>query len=408
MTAPDDHALATTFLTREPLLDRQQLLAGYEIALDSPDLTHADVIAKTFGELGLGRALSGCRAFLQADSSVLMNPVIESLPADLVVLQLSPAAIALPEVAARCQTLKALGYSFCLDQLTRATLPDQAALALAAYLKFDLAQTPPEDLQALTSELRALRCPVIAKGIASHEHMELCSLLGVELFQGYFFAQPKATDGRTLEPSVQAIFRLIGQLSGDAEIDALETTMRGEPALIINLLRLTNSVGVGARARITSVRHAITVLGRRQLMRWLQLLLFRNNGRGDMGSNALMQYAALRARFMELLALRLFPGQARLSDPAFMTGLISVLPAALGLSMREILAQLSLDDQVQLALLHHDGELGSLLALLDAYDANDRAAASARLEAFPGTQVGVLGEILVEALTWVQSLKVEQ
>lgn len=96
---------------------------------------------------------------------------------------------------------------------------------------------------------------------------------------------------------------------------------------------------------------------------------------------------------------------SRLLDPAFITGLLSVLPAALGISMREILAQLPVDDGVQLALLHKDGELGGLLGLLDAYDANDSNEVITRLQAFPGVQTGMLAEVLVESLAWVQTLK---
>lgn len=408
MTAPDARLADSAFLTREPVLDRQQLLAGYEIALAGTLANDAANLAQTFTTLGLGRVLSGCRAFISIDSAQLMDARVETLPADLVVLQLTPEQIAQPELWSRCQTLQSLGYSFCLDGLSLTSLPNAACSEIATYFKFDLAQTRPEDLQALTSELRALRRPLIAKGIATQEHRDLCALLGVELFQGYFFAQASVSESKVLEPSAQAIFRLIGEIAGDAEIDELETTLRSEPALIVNLLRLTNSVGAGARTRITSVRHAIAVLGRRQLMRWLQLLLFRSNGQGDIGGNALMQYAALRGRFMELLAARLMPAMPRLADPAFMTGLLSVLPAALGLSMRDILAQLSVDDQVQLALVHRDGDIGRLLALLDAYDANDFATTSTLLATFPDTQPAHLAEILVQALDWVQSLKADQ
>jgi EAL and modified HD-GYP domain-containing signal transduction protein len=90
-----------------------------------------------------------------------------------------------------------------------------------------------------------------------------------------------------------------------------------------------------------------------------------------------------------------------------MTGLLSVLPAALRLPMRDILTQLSVDDQVQLALLHREGELGALLALLDAYDANDRDATATLLAGFPGVPVAAMAEILVQSLDWVQSLRSE-
>ncbi len=410
MSTSENTSLQTVFLAREPVLDKHQLLAGYELFFSDPTTgtsgeSSADLVSKAFAELSLGQALSGCRAFVCLDAATLDDAHVAQLPSNLVVLQLKAASLADPIVLARVQELKAAGHVFCFAEFTPGVSFGLPVLELASYLKFSLKDVPTDALQALTSDLRAARRPLVAKGVDTQAQMELCALLGVELFQGYYFTQPDLQEGRVLDPSIQAIFRLIGQLAADAEIEDLEAVLRTEPALVVNLLHLTNSVGVGARSRIVSIRQAITVLGRRQLMRWLQLLLFRTKDRGEVGDNPLMQYAALRGRFMEILATRLHPGNSRLLDPAFITGLLSVLPAALGISMREILAQLPVDDAVQLALLHKEGELGGLLGLLDAYDANDSADVITRLQGFPGSQTGLLAEVLVESLSWVQTLK---
>lgn len=67
--------------------------------------------------------------------------------------------------------------------------------------------------------------------------------------------------------------KLMGLLLGDAATAELELALKPEPGLTVNLLRMTNSVGSGTTEKITSLGHAITVL-RRQLQRWLQLLVF--------------------------------------------------------------------------------------------------------------------------------------
>jgi EAL and modified HD-GYP domain-containing signal transduction protein len=173
-------------------------------------------------------------------------------------------------------------------------------------------------------------------------------------------------------------------------------------------LRLTNSVGVGARTRITSVRHAITVLGRRQLQRWLQLLMFSHGPSVDLAHNPLLQLAALRGRFMELLVEKLLPAEKELRDPAFLTGLMSVVPAALGMSMTDVLAQIAVSSDVRLALARREGPLGQLFALTERYDDNDIAGTRDLLAAYgaAGT-VGLLGEILAESLVWVQQIGME-
>ena len=410
MTAVDP-SLREVFLGRQPVLDRQQGLAGYELLIStagsdagSQFAQTADLVCNAFGELGLARALAGCRAFLPVDADFLEADTLELLPRDSVVLQLDCALVADATVLERCRKLRSDGYEFCLTGMTGVDESKLAPLEIASFLKVELSSIEPARLNALALELKTTRKPLIIGGIATREQMELCTLIGADFFQGYYFAQPDFVAGRTLNPSIQTIFRLIGQLAADAEIEDLESILRGEPALVVSLLRLTNSVGDGARMRITSIRHAISVLGRRQLRRWLQLLLFRQGGEDGMGRNPLMQYAALRGRFMELLAAHLHAGNKTLHDPAFITGLMSVLPAALGMSMREILEQMAVDDVVRLALLYQDGQLGKLLAIVDAYDANDPDKVMELLSGHAAVALGDLGELLARSLEWVQSL----
>jgi EAL and modified HD-GYP domain-containing signal transduction protein len=238
--------------------------------------------------------------------------------------------------------------------------------------------------------------------------MELCRLLGFHLFQGYYFAKPTMVEGRKLDASTKGLVRLIKLVAEEADEARLDAAFRKEPALLINLLRLTNSVGAGAPARITSVHHAIATLGRRQLLRWLQLLLLSHGENVDLAHNPLLQLAALRGRFMELLVERLHPEQQHQRDAAFITGLMSVVPAALGMSMADMLAQIAVGKDVRAALTHRQGELGQLLALIQRYDDNDVEGTLALLAAFGAVgTLGMLGEILGEALNWVQQLGVE-
>jgi EAL and modified HD-GYP domain-containing signal transduction protein len=118
-----------------------------------------------------------------------------------------------------------------------------------------------------------------------------------------------------------------------------------------------------------------------------------------------MQYAALRGRFMELLIDRLHRDRRDLRDAAFITGLMSVMPAALGMSMTDILTQIAVDNDVRLALSRREGTLGHLLVVLDRYDANDIPGLIDALARYGGeVHMGLLVEILTEAMAWVQQL----
>jgi EAL and modified HD-GYP domain-containing signal transduction protein len=111
---------------------------------------------------------------------------------------------------------------------------------------------------------------------------------------------------------------------------------------------------------------------------------------------------------MELLVERLHPEQRDLRDPAFITGLMSVVPAALGMSMTDVLAQIAVGNDVRRALTHREGPLGKLFALIERYDDNDIARVQDLLGPYGAVgTLGLLGEILSESLVWVQQLGME-
>lgn len=410
--------LREVFIGRQPILDKDQGLAGYELLFRATTdnvanvnngtvatVATADVVCKAFAELGLANVFGQTRAFVNVDALFLGSDLVELLPKNIVVLEVGVDAFPDPALLARCQDLKAGGYAFSISGVTDVDDRLWPVVDLAGWLKIDIDGIPVDRLQTLARALSTTRRTLIAAHVESQSQMELCRLLGFHLFQGYYFAKPVIVEGRKLDASTQGLLRLIKQLAEDADPAILDAAFRTEPALVINLLRLTNSVGVGAHARITSIRHAIALLGHRQLQRWLQLLLFSHGDPIDLAHNPLLQLAALRGRFMELLVEKLLPRQRELGDPAFITGLMSVVPAALGMSMTDVLAQIAIGDDVRRALAHRQGALGQLFALVECYDDNDIAGAQALLRPYGahGT-LGLLGEILGEALVWVQQL----
>lgn len=413
--------LREVFIGRQPILDKDQGLAGYELlfrastensarvdSVTAATMATADVVCKAFAELGLANVLGQARAFINVDALFLESDLVELLPKDTVVLEIDVAAFADASLLPRCQDLKSKGYAFSVSGVTDVGDQLWPLVDLATWLKINIDSLPGDRLQTAARALGTTRRTLIAAHVESQTQMELCRLLGFHLFQGYYFAKPAIVEGRKLDASTHGLMRLIKLVAEEADPARLDAAFRTEPALVINLLRLTNSVGVGARARITSVRHAIALLGQRQLQRWLQLLLFSRGRDVDLAHNPLLQLAALRGRFMELLVDKLHPQQKDQRDAAFLTGLMSIVPAALGMTMTDVLAQIAVGNDVRIALTQRTGMLGQLLALIERYDDNDIVGTQALLGPYgaAGT-LGLLGEILGEALRWVQQLGVD-
>ncbi|MES2127380.1 MAG: HDOD domain-containing protein [Pseudomonadota bacterium] len=163
--------------------------------------------------------------------------------------------------------------------------------------------------------------------------------------------------------SRKRLLELLGLLARDAESRELETLLKQDPALSFHLLKLVNSAAFAVATPITSFGQAINLLGRRQLQRWLQLLLYARQ-QDDGLPNLLLPQAALRAAQMESLVKHL-GGDREQQDLAFMTGVFSLLEALFAMPMEEIVGALQLAPAVAHALLERKGVLGQLLQLVE-------------------------------------------
>ena len=298
-----DAAADQLFLGRQPILDREQRLHAYELLFRSGSRNFAEVtdgvqatatvIANAFSELGIEAALGSHRGFINVDEAFLFSDMLELLPRHAVVLEILETVPPTPAVVERCAALKAAGFTLALDDVIQLEPEFADLLALVEIVKVDIQPLSRVQLMQLVMKLKPLGKQLLAEKVDSREQMEQCLKLGFSLFQGYYFAKPTIIAGKKLDHSQLSLMKLMGLLLGDADTSELEAALKPEPGLTINLLRMTNSVGSGCTEKITSLGHAITVLGRRQLQRWLQLLVFASGSQGNT-DNPLLMMAATR------------------------------------------------------------------------------------------------------------------
>ena len=408
--------LNDAFLTRQPIVDRHEQLIGYELQFrSSADLQKtndrrsgaAALVCAAYAELGVRSALGSNRAFICVDTDFLHDDAIELLPADGVIIELSLDAIPDELTLTRCRVLRQRGYSLALANYTGLDKRSTPLLALLDMIKIEVADCPEDTLNNLAGSLLRLPLKLIAQGVNSREQFERCNKIGFQLFQGKFFTEPKIISGRRLSATHSGLIRLINLAGRDADTEVIEQAFKHEPALTLNLLRIVNSVGLSGNRfgqKISSLRHAITLLGRRQLQRWLQLLLMTPGGNtSDLSRSPLLQVAALRGRMMELLIDRCHPRDRKLADLAFITGIMTMMPVALGLPMNEILEQITLEPEVMQALCSGEGPLGRTLALLECFDGEDTAGCDTLLEHLGEQDIdrSTLNTCLTDALRWV-------
>jgi EAL and modified HD-GYP domain-containing signal transduction protein len=399
------------FLGRQPILDREGGLFAYELLFRTgfvnksnvTDDLHAtaSVISHTFGQMGAANVLGHHKGFINVSADLLHNDIVEFLPREQVVLELLETVSASPDVVKRCGQLRADGFSLALDDFVYDPSFDEL-LDLVDYIKIDLLQHHREELPEIVSRLRGWPARLLAEKVDSPEQAEYCKSLGFELFQGYYFARPDVLTTSRPDPTVGLLLRLLNQILGDSESSEIFDTIKQDAGLTYNLLRLVNSAAAGLARPIDSVSSAVFTLGRRQLQRWVQLLLYASQPGTDY-PNPLTELASMRGKTMELLALRL-GHDSDFADRAFMTGTLSLLDAVLHQPMAKIVSEIGLVGDITDALLERRGRLGTLLALVIAIELNDPAAAERLVEQLTPLTLSDVTKVELEAIRWVVAL----
>ncbi|MDD2541328.1 MAG: EAL domain-containing protein [Desulfuromonadaceae bacterium] len=397
---------------RQPILDRNEHLYGYELLFRSTDVNEADiqdagratanVITTTLASFGIKELLGGRKGFINVDVDMLMNEVLELLPQEHIVIELLESIKPSPEVVQRCLALKEAGFYLALDD-HEYCLSFTELYAIVDIVKIDLVQTSLASLPEIIERLRQYPCKLLAEKVESTEQFVACHALGFDYFQGYYFARPDIIKKKKMDEDAMTLLKLMRLLSDDASIEIIERVFRESPTLTYKLLMLVNSVAFGHRTKIQGVRHAIAMTGRLQIKRWVQLALFAADG-DDNFEHPLVDMAATRAGLMEQLAF-VHPGlqiDGECPDRAFMTGILSLMESIYDVAVEDIILNLNLNEDVAAALVGREGPYGSLLRVMEHLEDLDMRSASAELVSI-GISPSALAEIQLHAYNWRKS-----
>ncbi|NGZ88340.1 EAL and HDOD domain-containing protein [Duganella aceris] len=371
---PDSLRVREFYLGRQPILDRNQGLFGYELlfrnapvgpANISNDLSATAAVIAHASQLGMEKTIGDALGFVNVDADVIMSDIFSFLPREKVVLEIVNTMPATPAVLARIKELVGHGFSFALDDVTGESDTVDALLPLVEYVKMDMRNIPLSALMKVAPRFRQEKKKLVAEKVETREEFKNCLDLGFDYFQGYYFSKPVIMSGKKLSPSQLAVMELMTLVTSDADNQEIERAIKRDVSLALNLLRLVNTPAVGARQRIDSLSQAVTILGRRQLQRWLQIMLYAEPSKRGHSMTPLLMLATTRGRLLELLAAKLRPSERSAADIAFTVGIMSLMDTLFGISMTEILSQIPVNDEVADALQNRGGFYGDLLKLAE-------------------------------------------
>jgi EAL and modified HD-GYP domain-containing signal transduction protein len=358
-------------------------------------------------QLGMEHVVGAQLAFVNVTEAALMSDYVRFLPSDKVILEILETVKATPELLARVRELKTLGFKFALDDVVAESDDVRALVELVDVIKIDVKGVDPARLPSLTAALRQGHKKLLAEKVETQEEFRLCLELGFEYFQGFYFARPDIMSGKKIAPSELAILDLLELVNSDADNHTIELAVKRDALISLNLLRLVNTPAAGVRGKIDTLGQAIEVLGRQQLQRWLQILLYATPGAKVEMNLPLLQMATTRGKMLELMSLKIHPGQRTAADTGFTVGIMSLTDALFSMSMVDILDAVDVAGEVRAALLEREGEYGEMLNIVEMLE-KDKCGKplSAALRHLDLTSKD-LREIELAAFEWINELAQE-
>jgi len=371
----------THFLVREPLLDPQQRVVGYELswqqsqdadavrASSTPALESllAFVAAQVLGgDDGQTWLLLDKILFLEAVPAMLSVDALHQMPPQYTVLSLPAATLADPDTLQAVQALRAGGVGILLRHFSRAPAGLRLS-SLASYVEVRFSGANVATQARAYAALKQSGLTMVARPVDNWPDFDACAALGLNAFVGKLHLTPRpSTSARGMNPAQAIIMQLMQMVKQNADVVQLEAVLKRDPTLSYKLLRFINSAGFGAGREVQSIRQALVLLGYAPLHRWLTLLLATASTTGY--SPVLLETAVVRGRLAELLAQDAL-GKSD-AEQVFVAGMFSLLDRLLGMSMEEVLGSIQLSDEVIEALLTRSGRYGPYLALAEACELN--------------------------------------
>jgi EAL and modified HD-GYP domain-containing signal transduction protein len=378
--APDQSSVRDAsrlrYVARQPIFDREEGVFGYELLFrdglqnvfsgDTNEASRATLDSSLL--MGIDVLCDGRRAFVNCTRDTLIKGLVTLLPPKSTVVEILESVPPDPDVVAACQALKDAGYMIALDDYV-ANDPREPLAEIADIIKVDMKLTQEDERAGLMK--KHARCRMLAEKVETYSEFERTRNQGFAYFQGYFFRRPEMLALQDMPANRLNYLRMLQEVSRpELDIPALEKLIKAEASVCYRLLRYLNSAAFGIKNEVHSVRHALSMLGERDVRRWVRLVAA--VGAGQEKSSELVLSSLVRGRFGELLSPHVKHGESDL----FLLGLLSLIDVMLETPMAEVLEKLPLDRETNAVLVGRPSPLRPVFQLILAHESGEWQAAA--------------------------------
>ena len=364
-----------TFIVRQPIFDSRQGVFGYELLFRSnlenvfrhQDPDQATSMIDAFFLFNISTLAEGKRAFINFTRETLLKEYAVLIPKESIVVEILETIDPDSEVIRACRKLKQEGYLLAMGDFV---YKERYApfLDLADFIKIDFLSTGEKERRSLFEASGPLGIHLLAEKVETSESFSEGLEIGYPYFQGNFFCRPSMIKGKDI-PGFKLHYLQILQAIHHPGMDfsRLEETIKQEVSLSYKLLRYINSAFFGLTNKINSIRHALTLLGEKEIKKWVSLVVLAIIGQDK--PEELAVHAITRAKFCESLAP--YVDLRNQADDLFLVGMFSLIDAFLDRPISEILNGIPIGDEIKGAILREENKLGEVYKYVLSYEKGD-------------------------------------
>ncbi len=397
-------------LARQPIFDAKLNVIGYELLYRSnegstsydgsdPDQASSEMIM-----MGLDASIKMLAedrlAFINFTENLILNEAATILPKSNLVVEILESISPNEEVLRSCRKLKRQGYTLSLDDFIYSE-ESAAFLELADIVKIDFLNRDMKDIERDVEKIaRFSHIHLLAEKVETREVFELAKGLNFVYFQGYFFSKPVLISRKKLTPVKANQLQLI-HYAMDPLVDykKLASIIANDAVLSYRILRLVNSAYYGLQYKVKNIRHALAILGIRNIRKYVALLTI--DRMNDEKPEELIKISMVRGRVLEALAG--LAGMRRSRDELFMLGLFSLIDVLSDSTMDEVLERINLPNRVSQALVTGEGKYADMLNIVMSYERGDWSLAAEIADRYK-LSIDELFRIYVPAIEWANEI----
>ena len=326
-SATDDQAAPDTttpapphLIRREPILDQNRGLVGFRMrvlwaAAPGPDADPGTALIESARQHGASTFFAYVPHWLDGTPGLLQNAYAHMLPRHRTYLEFPETLAITPELIQSLQSLAHGGTKFSIRGDLAAEPAREPLLPFCKVVRFDPQLSSKADIFRQSFQHKQAGRQLMAVDTPDKPTHDNFMLLGFTLFQGHW-PMDLAPAG-SLTPRQKILLRLVTLIMGEGEAPEIQSCLQEDPELVKTLLDMVNTPAFGLSQQVESLNQAIMLLGRKQLQRWIQVLMYSEAGRPAGYLSPILLQASARAHLMESLSTLLHPEQHVRAEAAF-------------------------------------------------------------------------------------------